>query len=123
MEERIKLIRKYYGLNQTQFAEKLGLSRNHIAQVETGKGKFSERTIKDICRIWNVNEDWLKSGEGEMFLSHNAQVSELLADVVKGNEPFLESFIDVWISLDGTSKEALKRIAIAMGEKLKEREK
>ena len=122
MKDRIKLIRKENNLNQTEFAEKLGLSRNHIAQVETDKGKFSERTIKDICRIWNINETWLKNGEGEMHISHNARVAELLASIARGDEPFLESFIDVWLSLDDTSKEALKRIAISMGEKLKERE-
>ena len=122
MKDRIKLIRKDKELSQTKFAEELGLSRNHIAQVETGKGKFSERTIKDICRIWNVNEVWLKTGEGDMYLSHNAKVAELLAGIVRGDEPFLESFIDVWLSLDDTGKKALKNIAIAMGEKLKERE-
>ena len=122
MKDRIKLIRKEEDLNQTQFAEKLGLSRNHIAQVETGKGKFSERTIKDICRIWNIDEEWLKTGNGEMHISQNAKMSELFADIQRGEEPFLEAFLDVWLTLDSTSREALKKIAIAMGEKIKERE-
>lgn len=122
MKDRIKLIRNEAGLNQTQFAEKLGLSRNHIAQVETDKGKASERTIKDICRIWNINEEWLKTGKGEMHLAEDARKGALLGEIMNGNEPFLDAFLEVWITLDDTSKEALKKIAIGLGEKLKERD-
>lgn len=122
MQNRIKEIRKEHGISQAKFAEKLGLSRNHIAQVETGKGKFSERTIKDICRIWDISEEWLKTGVGEMHISKDDQLTILLGNIAKGDEQFLESFLEVWLTLDDTSKEALKVIATSLGQKLKERE-
>jgi len=67
MVQRVIQIRKKAGLNQEQFSKKLGLSRNFINQFETGKKNMSDRTISDICRIFNVNEQWLRTGEGDMF--------------------------------------------------------
>ena len=60
MKNRIKQIRKEANVSQEEFAVSIGLSRNMVAQVETDKAIFSERTIKDICRIYNVNEEWIK---------------------------------------------------------------
>lgn len=66
MIQRIILVRKKHRLSQEQFAEKLGLSRNFINQVETGKKNFSGRTINDICRCFHIKEEWLRSGNGSM---------------------------------------------------------
>ena len=66
MKNRIKQIRIGECLTQEEFSVKIGLSRNFIAQMETGKKIPSDRTIKDICREFNVNETWLRTGEGEM---------------------------------------------------------
>ena len=57
MIKRIIKIREDNGLNQEKFAEKIGLSRNFINQVENGKKNISDRTISDICRLFNVNEE------------------------------------------------------------------
>lgn len=66
MIQRIILVRKKHGLSQEQFAERLGLSRNFINQVETGKKNFSARTVSDICRHFHVNEEWLRTGKGSI---------------------------------------------------------
>jgi transcriptional regulator with XRE-family HTH domain len=68
MNERIAMVRKAQPCKQDEFAESLGLTKNFISLIETGKREPSDRTIKDICRVYNVNEDWLRYGEGEMFL-------------------------------------------------------
>lgn len=67
MIKRIIQTREYFELSQEKFASRLGLSRNFINQVENGKKNLSDRTISDICREFNVNEEWLRTGEGEMF--------------------------------------------------------
>ena len=67
MDERIKKLRKLLNLTQEDFASKIGLSRNFIAQIELKKKKPSDRTISDICREFRVNESWLRTGEGDMF--------------------------------------------------------
>jgi len=68
LENRIVLLRKTLGYSQEKFAQKLNLSRNFINQIEAGKKNPSDRTILDICREFNVNEEWLRTGEGEMLI-------------------------------------------------------
>lgn len=68
MKNRIIEIRKDKKLNQEEFANKLNLSRNFINQIESGKKNPSDRTIIDICKEFKVNEEWLRNGEGEMYL-------------------------------------------------------
>lgn len=69
MYNRIKEIRKALKLNQNEFAEKIGLSQSSLAMIEVGKRNFSDKHIKLICSIFNINENWLKTGNGNMFSS------------------------------------------------------
>lgn len=66
MNERIKELRKKLKISQKVMAEKLNLSENYIFLMERGDRQPSDRTILDICREFNVNEQWLRTGEGEM---------------------------------------------------------
>lgn len=66
LNERIKKLRKSLDLTQQEFAEKIGTNRNNIAGYETGKRSPSEAVISLICRVFNVNEKWLRTGEGGM---------------------------------------------------------
>ena len=64
--ERVKIIRKHFGLSQAQFAQKINRSPGFISDIETGKSRVSEQTIKAICLFSGVNKEWLVSGAGEM---------------------------------------------------------
>lgn len=79
MKERIKKIRKELDLTQQKFADKLGVKRNTIAMYEMGRTFPSEQTIKSICREFNVNEEWLRNGTGEMFKAAPTDVLDQLA--------------------------------------------
>lgn len=89
MQNRIKYLRKEV-LKKTQddFSSEIGLSRNFIAQIETGAKVPSDRTIKDICRVFSVNETWLRTGEGEMFIpkSVEQELIEFTADLLIGEK-------------------------------------
>lgn len=65
--DRIKKMRKEMGLTQKAFAEKLGMKQNTIAQIETGKSAGSQ-TVKLICQEFHINEEWLRTGEGDQFV-------------------------------------------------------
>lgn len=67
-------------MTQAEFASKLNLSRNFICLVESGDREPSDRTIADICRVFNISEHWLRTGEGEMF-RHRDRGDEI-ADIV-----------------------------------------
>ena len=68
MRTRVKAARKALGLTQNAMAERMGLNGNYIYQIEAGKQAVSNRFASDLCRIFNVNEVWLRTGEGEMFV-------------------------------------------------------
>lgn len=79
MNERIKALRKVLGMSQDIFAEKLGLTKNYISLIENGNRNLSEQSVKVLCREFNVNEEWLRNGTGEMFLpvDRNADIARL----------------------------------------------
>ena len=66
--ERIKAIRKHFKLTMEKFGNKLGVTKVAISNIEKGNRNLTEQMSKSICREFNVNENWLKNGEGEMFV-------------------------------------------------------
>lgn len=66
MHERINKIRTEAGLTQEKFASRMGISKNYVNLIENGKKQPGDRLLADICREFNVNETWLRTGEGEM---------------------------------------------------------
>lgn len=84
MNLRIKEIRKNANVNQDTFAEKIGLTKNFVSLIETGGRVPSDRTIKDICRIFSVNEEWLRNGTGEMYLpkTKEQELGDFIGDVM-----------------------------------------
>lgn len=68
MKDRIKKLRKQYlDMTQAAFAERIGIKQNTVAQYETGRNEPTDTVITLICREFNVNETWLRTGTGEMF--------------------------------------------------------
>lgn len=79
MNTRIKKLRESRGLSQAEFAEMLNLKRNSISLIEVGKRNPSDRTLSDICTTFNVSEEWLRNGVGEMFVETPSTVMDQLA--------------------------------------------
>ena len=67
MNERIKKLRKALDLTQQEFADRIGMKRNTVANYETDRNEPSNAVISLICKTFNVNESWLRNGTGEMF--------------------------------------------------------
>ena len=82
--ERIKEIRKRAGLTQREFAERIGAKQNTIAQYEIGRNTPIDPVINSICRVFNVNESWLRYGTGEMDAetSQQQKLTRFFADVL-----------------------------------------
>lgn len=122
MKNRILKIRKDSKLNQEDFGLRLNLTKNYISLIETGNRIPSDRTISDICGKFNVNEDWLKNGTGDMYKEKDGSFSELLVELEDSDDDFIKSLITVYMGLDEDSKSALRKIAKGMAEKYKSRE-
>ena len=113
MQERLKQIRKRLGLTQQEFALRLGVSRNNIATYETGKSNIGEAVIKLICREFNVNETWLRTGDGEMFkpVNRDQEIADFMADILKGEPDFRTKLISVMARLSADEWAMLERRA------------
>ena len=83
MKDRIKKLRKSLDMTQQEFAERIGVKRNTIGQYEIGRNEPIDTVINLICREFNVNEEWLRNGEGEMFNPAPSDVLDQLADKYK----------------------------------------
>lgn len=68
MNERLKLLRNKLGLTQQEFADGIGIKRNAITNYEIGRNEPMDAVISLICRTYHVNENWLRTGEGDMFV-------------------------------------------------------
>ena len=68
MNEHIRELIKALNMKQAEFAKRIGVSRPFVSELCSGNKKPSDRTVADICREFNVNEQWLRTGEGDMFL-------------------------------------------------------
>ena len=120
MNQRIKEIRKSTGLTQDEFAKRLNLSRNFIAQIEIGAREPSDRTISDICREFKANEEWLRTGTGSMYApkSEEAQIAGVLSaftDAPPGS--FINRFACALSKLDESDWEDIARIVEKMAQK------
>lgn len=90
MHERIKELRKYLGLTQAEFGEKIAMRQTGVAWLESGDRKITDRVITTICAVFGIDEIWLRTGEGEMFREPtiDEQIAGFVGDVLsdKGDE-------------------------------------
>ncbi len=111
MVSRIIQIRKENKLSQEQFAKKIGLSRNFINQVETNKKNISDRTINDICREFAINEEWLRTGKGDMYKIPEDETAMIVSDLlIKENNPLYDIILGiakVYQQLDDKSQDTI----------------
>lgn len=83
MQSRIKAIRKYLDLTQTQFGERIGIKQNTIAAYESGIRVPSEAAIVSICREFHVNRHWLETGEGEMLNPESDRANDQYPPIIR----------------------------------------
>ena len=102
MKERIKEIRKALGLTLEQFGEPVGVSKSAMSRLESGTNNLTEQMIKSICREFNVSEEWLRTGEGEMFipLDIEEQLMDWAGKVLGGHDStFKKRFVAMLMGL------------------------
>ena len=102
MNERIKQLRKELGLTLEKFGEKIGVSRSAMGNIENGVRGVTDQMFKSICREFNVREEWLRTGEGEMFvqMSYDSEIISFIQSVQKDDNSFKKKFLKMLASLD-----------------------
>lgn len=125
MQNRIKELRKSLGLNQTEFAKKLGIAPNTISSYEAGTIAPSSAIIKSICREYGVNETWLRTGAGDMRRKRSdaQELGELIRSrLIDSPESFQSALVRLLLRLDPDGPE-LRRLRQFCEELLAETQK
>ena len=117
MNERVKELRKELGLSGEKFGEKLGVKRSAISDIETGRNNLTDQMLKAICREFNVNEEWLRSGAGAMFVED----SDSIIDKILSEMPLddlSQTILRAYIEMDARKREvfnsSIKELAAAL---------
>lgn len=124
MNERIKMIREHYKLTQDEFGKRIGSARNTIANYESGNRSPSNSVVLSICREFNVNEDWLRDGTGEMFRAEEENSIIAKATMLLGEkDPLFEAFIDTYSKLTPKNREILYQFMTDFSQALTDKKK
>ena len=111
MNSRIMALRKRLGLSQQEFADRIGASRGVIANIDNNRTVPSQIVISSICRVFNVNPEWLKDGaDVPMFLEVDDDDDLLINRIMAGEDEFRKSVFRAFARLDDDSWALLKSI-------------
>lgn len=115
MKDRIISIRKESGLTQEEFGKELNLSQNYVWMLESGKRAPSARTIIDLCKKFQISEEWLRTGEGKMKapMTKQSEIAAITAQLFRKEETdpetynFLVALNKTLLQLDETQMQAV----------------
>ncbi len=123
MNERIRNLRKYLGLTMEKFGEQLGVGKTAISNIENGNRNVTEQMCKSICREFNVNEDWLRNGNGEMFFIPKDETAMIVSDLLESTDnTFYNLILDIvktYQNLKPTDQDIIKTICQQLIENIK----
>lgn len=120
MNLRLKQIRKALNLTQQEFADRLKIKRNTVATYETGKSNPSDAAVVLICREFNVNEEWLRTGVGEMFKAAPSSALDALAEEY-GLSEAAYVMVEKFINLKPDAQESIFDYVLAVAAAFKEK--
>lgn len=111
MYKRLKKIRKELDMTQQEFADGIGIARGNISAYEVGKNAPSDAVISLICTKYNVNEKWLRTGEGEMFieLSRSDEIAQFVGQLMtEEDDSFKKRLVSGLAALDDNGWKVLE---------------
>lgn len=114
LKERIKELRKTLDLTLEEFGNKIGVTKTTISRIENGVNSVTNQMLTSICREFNVNEEWLRTGEGDMFvpLTRSEAIAEFAGSLMKEEDAsFKKRLIEALAKLNEQEWEVLEGIA------------
>lgn len=127
MHTRINEIVKKSGLTKTDFAKRLGLSQPHVSRLCSGETTPSDRTISDICRVFNVNRRYLEQGEEPMFLPELDPDTDFINDLLAHcDSPFVDvirAVMQVYVKLPPEDQRKFDAFAASLKDNLNQKDR
>ena len=111
ISERFKQLRDELGKSQTEFGAGIGVSRSVINNIERGVTEPSDVFLNHLCDVYNVNREWLETGEGDMFapVSEQDETAKLIESI--SDSPAMRSLLATWAQLSDENKAVFERFA------------
>lgn len=124
IHERLKYLRKnILKVTQDELGDALGLSKSNISNIELGRISLTDRNVQVICMTYNVNENWLRTGEGEPFneLSEQEELAAWMGTIMKpeNDNCTKQRIIRILSQLEDDEWEAIEKIAKKIAEEYK----
>lgn len=108
--KRIRQIRKYYNLNQNNFAKKLGVTNTAVSKMELGTYNVTNTMQNLICKEYNINQTWLSTGKGEMFTNNEDDYIDIINRIMSSSNSYLPIILKVLVQLNTEDWNTLKHI-------------
>ena len=112
MYTRINEIVSKSGLTKTDFAKKIGISQPFLSQICAGVKTPSDRTIADICREFDCNEVWLRTGKGDPFKERTLEetIMRFAVQTNKGSDDFRKAYVAMLADLSDDGWKGLQEM-------------
>ncbi len=112
MKERLKKLRKMLGLTQREFGERIGVKPNTIATYEIGRNEPIDAVVSLICREFNVNEVWLRTGKEPMFaeISEDEELTQIFSAIAVSDDALIKRIIRAYWKLNDNEKEIVRKL-------------
>lgn len=94
--ERVREVRKSYSLTLDKFGERIGLKKSAVSLIESGKNSLTDANIKSICREFNVSEEWLRNGTGDMEAIKPDDFTSAVVQIDKGDPKARQVILNYW---------------------------
>lgn len=126
INERFRKLRELKGMSQEEFASGAHRTRSEIKNIEYNKTSPKEEVIQSICAAYNVNENWLRTGEGEPFvqLSRDAQITRFVGEAMRGESPTdQQRFLNALLGATAEELHAIAQFAVRLAAEYEEEKK
>lgn len=112
LKERLKKLRKMLGLTQREFGERIGVKPNTIATYEIGRNEPIDAVVSLICREFNVNEVWLRTGKEPMFaeISEDEELTQIFSAIAVSDDALIKRIIRAYWKLSDNEKEIVRKL-------------
>ena len=122
INDRVKQVRKKQGLTQKDFGKYIGMKSNSISDIENGKNSVTDSVFRLICSVYNVNESWLRTGEGgdeNMFLKPQTNdLASKATQLLGKKDPVFEAFVATYSQLTPSNRKVLLDFGVQFLKKL-----
>lgn len=121
MHERISKLIQELKIKKVEFATAIGVSQPFVSELCSGAKLPSDRTISDICRVYHVNESWLRTGEGDMFLDlpPDKELDDIFAQIKMSDGNTIKAIIRAYWKLPDVHKAVIRQLIDDIAEQQK----